>query len=109
MPAAKPGDVVTYDFPAAGTVKARPAVVLSSNTYHAERPDLILGILTTNMAAARSSTDHVLLDWASVGLRAPSAFRVYFTMASPRLCRVIGHLSARDWQAIRDCVHRALA
>lgn len=105
----KPGDVVTVDFPAVGTIKNRPAVVLSSNTYHAERPDLILGILTTNVAAATSSTDHMLLDWAAAGLRAPSAFRVYLATVDPRPCRVIGHLSQRDWKAIRECVRRALA
>lgn len=105
----KPGDVVTVDFPVVGNVKNRPAVVLSSNKYHSERPDLILGILTTNVAAATSSTDYALLDWSAAGLRAPSAFRVYFGMVDPRACRVIGHLSPRDWQAIRECVQRAFA
>jgi mRNA interferase MazF len=105
---AKAGDVVTFEFPAAGGKKNRPAVVLSSDQYHAERPDLILGILTSNTAAAKSSTDHVLDDWPVAGLRLPSAFRVYLTMAQPSACRVIGRLSDRDWDAVRNCVNRAL-
>jgi Uma2 family endonuclease len=36
-----PGDVVTVDFPGVTGVKRRPAVVLSSATYHANRPDVL--------------------------------------------------------------------
>lgn len=64
------GDVVTVDFPGAQGVKRRPAVVLSSAAYHAERPDMILGVLTTNVGAARTSMDHLLRDWQQAGLRA---------------------------------------
>lgn len=104
----KAGDVVTFEFPAAGGKKNRPAVVLSSDQYHAERPDLLLGILTSNTAAAKSSTDHVLDDWSIERLRLPTAFRVYLTMAQPSACRVIGRLSDHDWEAVRVCVRRAL-
>ena len=43
-----PGDVVTVDFPGVTGVKRRPAVVLSSATYHANRPDVIVGLITTS-------------------------------------------------------------
>jgi mRNA interferase MazF len=42
-----PGDVVTVDFPGVTGVKRRPAVVLSSVTYHAIRTDVIVGLITT--------------------------------------------------------------
>jgi mRNA interferase MazF len=42
-----PGDVVTVDFPGVAGIKRRPAVVLSSSTYHATRPDVIVGLITT--------------------------------------------------------------
>jgi mRNA interferase MazF len=38
-----PGDVVTVDFPGVTGIKRRPAVVLSLSTYHANRPDVIVG------------------------------------------------------------------
>ena len=41
------GDVVTVDFPAVTGIKRRPAVVLSSQTYHANRPDVIVGLITS--------------------------------------------------------------
>jgi mRNA interferase MazF len=89
----KAGDVVTVDFLGAAGLKRRPAVVVSSDAYHAERPDIILGVLTTNVSAAVTSTDYVLHDWRSAGLHAPSAFRSYFGMALPLAVHVIGYLS----------------
>jgi mRNA interferase MazF len=86
-----PGDVVMVDFPGATGTKRRPAVVVSSNVYHSERPDLILGILTTNLASAPASPDYALRDWSAAGLHAPSAFRSYFGMALP----------ADNWPSLR--------
>jgi mRNA interferase MazF len=102
-----PGDVVTMDFAGAKVTKRRPAVVVSSDLYHAHRPDLIVGTLTTNIAAATSPTDYVLLDWTQAGLHLPSAFRCYFVMVLPADVRFIGRLSDRDWQAVRDRVAKA--
>lgn len=102
------GDVVTVDFVGATGVKRRPAVVVSSDAYHARRPDLILGVITSNTSAATSDFDYLLQDWAGAGLRSPSAFRCYFGMAVPATVRPIGRLSDRDWQSIRECVRRAI-
>ncbi|WNN92036.1 type II toxin-antitoxin system PemK/MazF family toxin [Gloeocapsopsis dulcis] len=38
---------MTVDFPGVTGIKRRPAVVLSSDTYHANRPDVIVGLITT--------------------------------------------------------------
>ena len=103
----KPGDVVTVDFAGATGVKRRPVVVVSSDRYHAERPDIIVGVLTTNVGSATGSTDYVLEDWQAAGLHSPSAFRAYFGMSVPRAVRPIGRLSDRDWQAVLDRVRIA--
>ncbi|HVC98182.1 MAG TPA: type II toxin-antitoxin system PemK/MazF family toxin [Pirellulales bacterium] len=66
------GDVVVADFPGAMGVKRRPAVVLSSSTYHTVRPDVIIGLITSQTASAAGPTDYLLLDWAAAGLRLPS-------------------------------------
>jgi mRNA interferase MazF len=105
----KPGDVVTVDFVGATGVKRRPAVVVSSDLYHAHRPDAVLGSLTTQLASATAPTDYVLQDWAAAGLHHPSAFRAYFGMADVSAVQVIGHLSDRDWQEVQACLTRALA
>lgn len=56
------GDVVTVDFPGVTGIKRRPAVVLSSATYHANRPDVIVGLITTQTTAL-GVTDYALQDW----------------------------------------------
>jgi mRNA interferase MazF len=72
-----PGDIVILDFPGIQRTKRRPAVVLSSNTYHTTRPDLIIGLITSQIATANNPSDILLQDWGSAGLRLPSAFRSF--------------------------------
>lgn len=100
---------MTVDFIGATGVKRRPAVVISSALYHAHRPDLILAVLTTQTTTATAPTDYILQDWAAAGLHRPSVFRAYFGMAIPADVRVIGHLSAHDWNGVQTCLTRALA
>jgi mRNA-degrading endonuclease toxin of MazEF toxin-antitoxin module len=42
----KPGDVVIGMLPGAFETKVRPAVVISSEAYLRERPEVLVGILT---------------------------------------------------------------
>jgi mRNA interferase MazF len=103
-----PGDVVTVDFPGVRGIKRRPAVVLSSTTYHANRPDVIVGLITTKTIDL-GSTDHNLLDWVSAGLRVASVFRSFIVTLPPSANLIlIGHLSERDWSGVRACVKVAL-
>lgn len=104
-----PGDVVVIDFPGVTGIKRRPSVVLSSNLYHASRPDVIVGILTSQTIAP-GPTDYVLKDWSQAGLRVASIFRSFFaTLPLATHPVVAGHVSERDWQGIRSCVKKALA
>ena len=41
----KAGDVVVVDFVGATGVKRRPAVVVSTDSYHAHRPDVVVCLL----------------------------------------------------------------
>jgi mRNA interferase MazF len=105
-----PGDIVAVNFPGVTGIKRRPAVVLSSPVYHAVRPDVIVGLITSQTAAAVGPTDYLLQDWAQAGLRMPSAFRSFLATLPPSTNPVlVGHLSARDWQGVRACVKAALA
>ena|SRR5438874_6643452 len=102
------GDVVVVTFAGAVTTKRRPAIIVSSDVYHANRPDIIVAVVTTNVAAAITPTDYVLQDWAAAGLKMPSAFRVYLMMTMRNDIRVIGHLSERDWKSVQQCLARAI-
>lgn len=105
----KPGDVVIVDFVGATGTKRRPAVAVSSDAYHAHRPDIIICLLTTQIASATAPTDYVLQDWTAAGLHTPSAFRVYIGMTLAAKVQVIGHLSDRDWQEVQSRLKLALA
>ena len=104
-----PGDIITVDFPGVTGIKRRPAVVLSSATYHANRPDVIVGLITTQTTML-GITDYVLQDWQAAGLRAASVFRSFIVTLPPAANLVcIGQLSERDWQGVRACVKLAIA
>jgi mRNA interferase MazF len=103
-----PGDIVTVDFPSVTGVKRRPAVVLSSTEYHSIRPDVIIGLITSQTKGL-SVTDYVLQDWQAAGLRVASAFRSFIvTLPHSANLVVIGRLSDRDWKGVRTCVKTAL-
>lgn len=104
-----PGDLVTVDFPGVTGVKRRPAVVLSSITYHANRPDVIVGLVTTQTTGL-GVTDYALKDWAVAGLRVASVFRSFIVTLPPSANLIlIGKLSERDWKSVRACIKIAIA
>jgi mRNA interferase MazF len=105
----KPGDVVLERFRGAQMAKRRPTVVLSTALYHAHRPDLVLGHLTTQLHQATTPLDYVLQDWVAAGLHQQSAFRVYLDMADPADVTRIGHLSDRDWLEVQARLRLGLA
>ena len=104
-----PGDVVVGVLVGALETKVRPAVVIASSTYLVERPDVLVGILTTKLPRTLASSDYVLLDWQSAGLRAASCFRAYVLTTHRSELTVIGHLSQRDWDSVKTCVQAAFA
>jgi len=54
------GDVVTIDFPGVEGVKRRPAIVVSSAIYHQHRPDIIVGVVTSQIHKATAR------DWVAI-------------------------------------------
>jgi mRNA interferase MazF len=103
-----PGDVVTVDFPGVTGIKRRPAVVLSSVTYHATRPDVIVGLITSQTTAL-GTTDYLLQDWLASGLRVASIFRSFIVIPPSANLVLIGKLSERDWKGVRACLKASLA
>lgn len=104
-----PGDVVVFAFPGAVDNKRRPAVVISTTLYHAHRPDVMVGLLTTQIGKATAPTDYLLQDRTQAGLRQLSAFRSYIVTAHHDDLRLIGHLSPQGWQGCQACFRLALA
>lgn len=105
----QPGDTVIVDFPGVKVLKRRPAVVISTDTYHSARADVIIGILTTQLKDATAPTDYVLKDWTGAGLRYPSVFRAFLVTLPKTSVSVIGHLSESDWQEVQARLKLAIA
>lgn len=103
------GDVVTVEFPGVTSLKRRPAVLLSTEIYYSTRPDVILGLLTSQTAGPLHPSDYLLLDWQTAGLRKPSLFRAFLATLPITSITVVGHLSSRDWQAVQQCLRSALS
>jgi mRNA interferase MazF len=99
----KPGDVVVGAFPGADATKVRPAVVLSTELYHRSRPDVIVGLITTQPPRELAPTDCELRDWRQAGLHQPSIFRLFPVTLLQREVRLIGRLSDTDWVSVRAC------
>ena len=97
----KSGEVVIGILRGAVETKIRPAVVIASDACLVERPDTLVGILTTKLPRPATSTDYVLLDWKSAGLRAVSCFRAFVLTIHRQDLMVIGHLSERDWRQVK--------
>jgi len=109
MTTIKPGDVVLAKYPGAQKTKRRPGIAVSTDLYHATRPDVIVALVTTQLRATFGPTDYILQDWSAAGLRRASAFRAYLHMFVPAAVRIIGHLSDRDWQEVKARLRLALA
>lgn len=104
----KPGDVVVAAFPGARITKARPAAVLSTEVYQRHRPDVVLGLITTQLPEPLAPTDCSLRDWSHAGLHAPSYFRLYVVTLPQGDVRVIGRLSEADWGNVLACLRAGL-
>jgi mRNA interferase MazF len=59
------GDVIVVPFPFTDqtTTKKHPAVVVSSEVYHRERPDLILMAITSQLRPAPTVGEATVLRW----------------------------------------------
>lgn len=108
MPSSIPynhGDVVLVAFRFTDQVgyKRRPAVILSTDAYHAGRRDAILMALTTQPAAHFG--DCQLTDWHAAGLPRPTNVKaIVQTFERSAIERRLGRLTTRDLAAVCDAL-----
>jgi mRNA interferase MazF len=102
------GDIVLVPFPFTdqSATKRRPAVVVSTERYHRERPDLIIMAVTSQARPAGALGDVQLKDWQAAGLIKPSVVKpVITTIEQLLVIRRLGALKETDQTALK----RALA
>jgi len=98
------GDIIVVSFPFTDqtATKKRPAVVISSEVYQRDRPDLILMAITSQLRPAPVVGDVAVVHWQAAGLLKPSVIKPLITTIEARLVlRHLGQLHADDQKALR--------
>jgi mRNA interferase MazF len=101
------GDVIVVPFPFTDqtTIKRRPAVVISSERYNLERPDLILMAITSQLRPTPTVGEVVVVQWQAAGLLKPSVIKPLITTIEAALVvRQLGALVAGDQKALRQAL-----
>lgn len=92
-------DIVLVPFPFTdqSTTKKRPAVVVSSDAYHRQRPDIILMAITSQFRPVTTVGEVVVQHWEAAGLIKPSVLKPLLATIEKRLViRTMGRLHAED-------------
>jgi mRNA interferase MazF len=101
------GDVILVPFPFSNQTagKQRPAVVVSSVAYHANRPDLLMMAITSQSYTAQDFATVILVDWQAAGLLKPSYVKpVLTTLEQALVIRRMGSLTTLDQQLLRNMI-----
>ena len=108
------GQVVVVDVPFSTQTgaKRRPAVVLSTGTFHRSLPDVIACPISSQPRYSQrpGPGDVPLQHWKAVGLRHPSAARVsnLFAVEKSLIKRVLGKLAPDDLARLERELRAAL-
>ncbi|GAX62371.1 plasmid maintenance toxin/cell growth inhibitor [Candidatus Scalindua japonica] len=111
----KKGDVVliTFPFTDLSSVKVRPALVISNDSYNEIQDDTVLLLITSNIT--RLSPDDYLLEsenpeFANTGLKNPSVFRVgkIHTLKKTLLRSKLGFVGSGILKEIEDRLRNLL-
>jgi mRNA interferase MazF len=101
------GDIVLVPFPFTdqSATKRRPAVVVSSTTYHESRPDLIIMAVTSQVRPAGVIGEVQVKDWKSAGLIKPSVIKpVIATIEASLVIRRLGQLKKEEQETLRKAI-----
>jgi len=110
MTAYKRGDMVLvgFQFSDESGLKHRPAVVLSSPTYHRKRQEIVVAAVTSNIDRVLFG-DHLLAGWKEAGLFFPSIVTgILRTVKSQMIHRRLGSISPHEMSSIDLNLHKIL-
>ena len=99
------GDVILVPFPFTDQLgaKKRPAVIISSKAYNANRRDLVIMAITSQVRTPLGFGEALVADWQSAGLIKLSVFKpVFATIDQGLAVRSLGALSMDDSRTLRE-------
>ena len=104
--------LVLFPFTDQQGVTQRPAVVVSSAAYNANRPNVLIMSITSVLRSPRSAlafAEAMLVDWQGAGLIKPSVFKPVLTTIEQRLViKRLGSVSANDAALLRTVLARVI-
>jgi mRNA interferase MazF len=98
------GDVILVPFPFTDQsgLKKRPAVVVSSDAYHAQRVDVLIMAITSRVRPQSGFGESTISEWRKAGLLAPSLVKPVITTIDRRfVLKKLGQLQPQDLRALR--------
>lgn len=99
------GDIILVPFPFTDqtTNKKRPAVVVSSEVYNIDRPDIILMAVTSQVRHLGKTGEAEVEDWQEAGLLKPSLFKpILTTIEKDLVLKKLGRLSEKDRYVLQE-------
>jgi mRNA interferase MazF len=100
--------LVSFVFADESGSKMRPALVLSSASYHRGRREAIVAAITSNVAR-RLTGDHAVSNWKAAGLLFPSVVTgIIRTVERAMIRRRLGALTAADLGSVEGELRRSL-
>jgi mRNA interferase MazF len=105
------GDVVLVPFPftSQSASKKRPAVIVSAQEYNAEKPDVVVMAITSQVRSDSGLGEVLVEKWQEAGLLKPSAIKpVFATLEQNLIIRQLGELSVDDQKAARQAISQIL-
>ena len=105
------GDIVLVPFPFTdqSTTKKRPALIVSSNPYNRQRPDIIIMAVTSQMHSVVYFGDVNIENWKQAGLLKPSVIKPIFTTIEKGLVmRKFGRLDDKDLSSLQEALKTIL-
>jgi mRNA interferase MazF len=99
------GDIVLVPFPFTdlSTNKKRPAVIVSSNAYNQNRPDIVIMAVTSQSHGFGYFGDVRIQDWQQAGLLKPSVIKPILTTVEKSLViKKLGRIADNDITALSE-------
>jgi mRNA interferase MazF len=104
-------DVLLVPFPFTNqeSSKKRPAIVVSSEIYNQQKPDLILIAVTSQVSIDLKFGEMIVSDWLTAGLLKPSIIKpVIATIENILVYRKLGQLQFQDAQDLKNILHQVI-
>ena len=101
------GDIVLVPFPFTdqSSTKKRPAVIVSSDPYNRQWPDIIIMAVTSQVRSAGYFGDVSVEKWKQAGLLKPSVIKPIFTTIEKGLViGKLGRMGEKDLSSLQEAI-----